>query len=51
MEAQEQVILALDVSTTSTGYALYVGNKLTKYGHVKPTGKDWLCLLYTSRCV
>lgn len=42
MEAQEQVILALDVSTTSTGYALYVGDKLTKYGFVKPTGKDWL---------
>ena len=42
MEAQEQVILALDVSTTSTGYALYVGDKLTKYGYVKPTGKDWL---------
>lgn len=42
MEAQEQVILALDVSTTSTGYAIYVGNKLTKYGYVKTTGKDWL---------
>lgn len=42
MEAQEQVILALDVSTTCTGYALYVGDKLTKYGFVKPTGKDWL---------
>ena len=42
MEAQEQVILALDVSTTSTGYALYVGDKLTKYGFIKPTGKDWL---------
>lgn len=42
MEAQEQVILALDVSTTSSGYALYVGDKLTKYGFVKPTGKDWL---------
>lgn len=42
MEAQEQVILALDVSTISTGYALYVGDKLTKYGFVKPTGKDWL---------
>ena len=42
MEAQEQIILALDVSTTSTGYALYVGDKLTKYGFVKPTGKDWL---------
>lgn len=42
MEAQEQVILALDVSTTCTGYALYVGDKLTKYGYVKPTGKDWL---------
>ena len=42
METQEQVILALDVSTTSTGYALYVGDKLTQYGYVKPTGKDWL---------
>jgi Holliday junction resolvasome RuvABC endonuclease subunit len=42
METQEQTILALDVSTTSTGYALYVGNKLTKYGFIKPTGKDWL---------
>lgn len=42
MEAQEQVILALDVSTTSTGYALYVGDKLTKFGFIKPTGKDWL---------
>ena len=42
MEAQEQVILALDVSTTSTGYALYVGNNLTKFGFIKPTGKDWL---------
>lgn len=42
METQEQTILALDVSTTSTGYALYVGDKLTKYGYVKPTGKDWL---------
>lgn len=42
MEAQEQTILALDVSTTSTGYALYVGNKLTQYGFIKPTGKDWL---------
>lgn len=42
MEAQEQVILALDVSTTSTGYALYVGDKLTKYGFIKPTGNDWL---------
>lgn len=42
METQEQVILALDVSTTSTGYAIYVGDKLTKYGYVKPTGKDWL---------
>ena len=42
METQEQTILALDVSTTSTGYALYVGDKLTQYGHVKPTGKDWL---------
>jgi Holliday junction resolvasome RuvABC endonuclease subunit len=42
METQEQTILALDVSTTSTGYALYVGDKLTKYGFVKPTGKDWL---------
>lgn len=45
METQEQVILALDVSTTSTGYAIYVGNKLTKYGHVKPTCKDWLVRL------
>lgn len=42
METQEQVILALDVSTTSTGYALYVGDKLTKFGFIKPTGKDWL---------
>lgn len=42
METQEQTVLALDVSTTSTGYALYVGDKLTKYGFVKPTGKDWL---------
>lgn len=42
MEAQEQTILALDVSTTSTGYALYVGDKLTKFGFIKPTGKDWL---------
>ncbi len=42
MEAQEQVILALDVSTTSTGYALYVGDKLTKFGFIKPTGKDWI---------
>lgn len=42
METQEQVILALDVSTTSTGYALYVGDKLTKFGFIKPTGKGWL---------
>lgn len=42
MEAQEQVILALDVSTTCTGYALYVGDKLIKYGYIKPTDKDWL---------
>ena len=42
METQEQTVLALDVSTTSTGYALYVGDKLTKYGYIKPTGKDWL---------
>lgn len=42
METQEQTILALDVSTTSTGYALYVGDKLTQYGFIKPTGKDWL---------
>lgn len=42
METQEQTILALDVSTTSTGYALYVGGKLTQYGFIKPTGKDWL---------
>lgn len=42
METQEQVILALDVSTTSSGYALYVGDKLTKYGFIKPTDKDWL---------
>lgn len=42
METQEQVILALDVSTTSTGYALYVGNKITKYGYIKPNSKDWL---------
>lgn len=42
METQEQTVLALDVSTTSTGYALYVGDKLTQYGFIKPTGKDWL---------
>lgn len=42
METQEQVILALDVSTTSTGYALYVGDKLTKFGFIRPTSKDWL---------
>ena len=24
------------------GYALYVGDKLTQYGFIKPTGKDWL---------
>lgn len=42
METQEQTVLALDVSTTSTGYALYVGDKLTQYGYIKPTGKDWL---------
>ena len=34
METQEQTILALDVSTTSTGYALYVGDKLTQYGFI-----------------
>lgn len=42
METQEQVILALDVSTTSTGYAIYVGDKLTQYGFFKPKEKDWL---------
>lgn len=42
MEAQEQVILALDVSTTSTGYALYEGDKLIHFGYIKPKDKDWL---------
>lgn len=42
MEAQEQVILALDVSTTSTGYALYEGDKLINFGYIKPKDKDWL---------
>lgn len=42
MEAQEQVILALDVSTTSTGYALYEGDKLIHFGYIKPKYKDWL---------
>ena len=42
MEAQEQVILALDVSTTSTGYAIYVGDKLTQYGFFKPKENEWL---------
>lgn len=42
METQEQVILALDVSTTSTGYAIYVNDKLVRYGFFKPKEKDWL---------
>lgn len=42
METQKQTVLALDVSTTSTGYAVYVGDKLTQYGFIKPTDKDWL---------
>lgn len=42
METQEQTILALDVSTTSTGYAIYVGDKLVRYGFFKPKDKDWL---------
>lgn len=42
MEAQEQIILALDVSTTSTGYALYEGDKLIHFGYIKPKDKDWL---------
>lgn len=42
MEAQEQAILALDVSTTSTGYAIYVDDKLVRYGFFKPKEKDWV---------
>lgn len=42
MEAQEQAILALDVSTTSTGYAIYVDDKLVRYGFIKPKEKDWV---------
>lgn len=42
METQEQTILALDVSTTSTGYAIYVDDKLARYGFFKPKEKDWL---------
>lgn len=42
MEAQEQAILALDVSTTSTGYAVYVDDKLVRYGFIKPKEKDWV---------
>lgn len=38
----EEVILSLDVSTTCTGYALYVGGKHKQYGYIKPKSKDWL---------
>jgi len=31
-------ILGLDISTTSTGYSIFIDNKLTKYGVFAPAG-------------
>ena len=33
-----QTILALDISTTSTGFAIFQENKLVNYGAIAPTG-------------
>lgn len=38
----KQVILSLDVSTTSTGYAIYVDGKLEQYGAIKSKSKNWI---------
>lgn len=39
---ETQVILSLDVSTTCTGYALYLGNKLEDYGVITHKSNDWV---------
>lgn len=38
----KQVILSLDVSTTSTGYAIYVDGKLEQYGAIKYKSKNFI---------
>lgn len=42
MEAQKQVVLSLDVSTTNTGFALYENGVLRTYGTLSHKSKDWV---------
>lgn len=42
MGSVSKTILALDVSTTSTGYAVYYNGDLHTYGTVSHKSKDWL---------
>lgn len=41
-QTEPRTILALDVSTTSTGYAVYVNDELRNYGTISHKSKDWI---------
>lgn len=40
--AEETVLLSLDLSTTKTGYAIFIGNNLVLSDVVSSKNKDWL---------
>lgn len=37
-----EFILALDQSTVTTGYAIFQNKQLIKFGHIAPTGQDYV---------
>lgn len=41
MKRIKQVSMGLDLSTTSSGWAVFEDDKLMAYGCIKPSGKDW----------
>ena len=38
----DKFLLALDQSTATTGYAVFKGQELLTYGHISPSGKDYI---------
>lgn len=41
MRKKEEVLLAFDASTTSTGWSIWDKHGLAAYGVIKPEGEDW----------
>lgn len=38
---KNEIILSLDASSTSTGWAIFNNNELLSYGVIQPDGEDW----------